>query len=195
MTGPAEILLADDDTSLRRVVEYQLSEAGYAVTSCASAEDALQALDDRAVALLLTDLMMPGMSGLELLDRLQAQRSEAAVIVITGHGDVATAVKAMQAGAVDFLEKPFSADRLLVAVERALEIVDLKDENRRLRAMVDGHGAFEGILGTSECLQRALGDLARAAATDTPSAQRSTRISSRCPRVTIRMNAPSPGAS
>lgn len=166
MTEPATILLADDDENLRRVVGYQLGEAGFAVTTAASAEEALDVLHGKSFRLLITDVLMPGMSGLDLLDRVRLLRPDTVVMVITAHGDVATAVRAMQLGAFDFLEKPFTRERLLVAVRRALEFVELRDENRQLRAMVQEHGDFENIIGSSSALRAVLSDLKRAAATD-----------------------------
>ncbi len=160
------ILLVDDDQSLRRVIEYQLAEAGYAVTVAASAEEALQILHDKTFALVVTDLLMPGMDGLDLLDRVRVAQPDSVVIVITAHGDVATAVRAMQLGADDFLEKPFTGERLLIAVRRALQFAELRDENRRLRAMVQEHGAFENILGSSPALRAALADLKLAASSE-----------------------------
>ena len=166
MPEPATILLADDDENLRRVVGYQLGEAGFAVTTAASAEEALDVLHGDSFRLLITDVLMPGMSGLDLLDRVRVLRPDTVVMVITAHGDVATAVRAMKLGAFDFLEKPFTRERLLVAVRRALEFVELRDENRRLRAMVQDHGDFENIIGSSSTLRAVLTDLKRAAVTD-----------------------------
>jgi len=166
MSEPPTILLVDDDESLRRVVEYQLGEAGFSVTTAASAEEALDALRRETFRLVVTDVLMAGMSGLDLLDRVRVLRPETVVVVITAHGDVSMAVEAMKLGAFDFLEKPFARERLLVAVRRALEFVELRDENRRLRAMVQEHGAFENIVGASSALKAALSDLRRAAATD-----------------------------
>ena len=166
MPEPATILLADDDESLRRVVGYQIGEAGFAVTTAASAEEALDVLHGKSFRLLITDVLMPGMSGLDLLDRVRVLRPDTVVMVITAHGDVATAVRAMKLGAFDFLEKPFTRERLLVAVRRALEFVELRDENRQLRAMVQEHGDFENIIGSSSTLRAVLTDLKRAAVTD-----------------------------
>jgi two-component system, NtrC family, response regulator len=166
VTSAPSILLVDDDPSLRRVVEYQLREAGYGVRGVESAADALEALAADAYDLIVTDLIMPGLSGLDLLERVRALRPGSAVVVITAHGEVATAVRAMQLGALDFLEKPFARERLLVAVEKAIEIVRLRDENRRLRAQVGESASFSSIVGSSPALRDALADLERAAETD-----------------------------
>jgi DNA-binding NtrC family response regulator len=164
--GKHTLLVVDDDASLRRVVEYQLTEAGYAVTAAASAEEGLQALRAGAFDLVVTDVLMPGMDGIEFLDRGRVLRPETAFVVVTAHGDVATAVRAMQLGALDFLEKPFTRDRLLLAVGKALEVVKLRDENRRLRAMVQEHGSFANIIGSSPALRAVLRDLSLAADSD-----------------------------
>jgi two-component system NtrC family response regulator len=166
VTSAPSILLVDDDPSLRRVVEYQLREAGYDVRGVESAADALEAVAADAYDLIVTDLIMPGLSGLDLLERVRAIRPESAVVVITAHGEVATAVRAMQLGALDFLEKPFARERLLVAVEKAVELVRLRDENRRLRAQVGESASFSSIVGSSPALRAALADLERAAETD-----------------------------
>jgi two-component system NtrC family response regulator len=164
--APETILLVDDDPSLRRVVEYQLSEAGYEVRGVESVQDALDALGRAEYDLVVTDLLMPGRTGLDLVESLRGRKPEPAVLVITAHGDVATAVRAMQLGALDFLEKPFARERLLVAVGKAMELVRLRDENRRLRAFVSERGPSGGILGSSPALRSVLADLERAAETD-----------------------------
>jgi two-component system NtrC family response regulator len=166
MAVKRSILLADDDENLRRVVEYQLAEEGYRVTAVASGAEALDRLRERRFDLLVTDILMPGTDGLELMGRVRMTAPDMLAIVITAHGDVATAVRAMQLGAIDFLEKPFTRDRLLVAVRKALDVVDLKDENRRLRALVQERSGFENIVGSSSGLRAFMDDLDRAAASD-----------------------------
>ena len=121
------ILLVDDDESLRRVVQYQLGEAGFAVTAAASAEEALATLHGTPFRLVITDVLMSGMTGIDLLDRVRVLQPETPVIVITAHGDVAMAVRAMKLGAFDFVEKPFAGERLVVAVRRALVVSALRD--------------------------------------------------------------------
>ena len=162
----ASILVVDDDPSLRRVVAYQLEQDGYRVTSAASGAEALEAVRAGDVDLLVTDVMMPGMDGLELVDRVRASAPDIVPIVITAHGDVATAVRAMQSGAFDFVEKPFTRERMLASVAKALAFAGLRDENRRLRVLV-GRGAASGaIVGSSSSLRTFLDDLRRAADSD-----------------------------
>src|SRR5262245_25583333 len=107
MKRQPSVLLADDDDSLRRVLEFQLGEAELDVTAVAGGAAAIEALRERPFDVVVTDLLMPDVDGLAVLDRARHLRPDSVVVVITAHGDVATAVRAMQAGALDFIEKPF----------------------------------------------------------------------------------------
>jgi len=160
------IVLADDDANLRRVVEYQLAEEGWRVIAVADGEAALAALRRERPALLLTDVLMPGLDGLALVERARTTVPDTVAVVFTAHGDVATAVRAMQLGALDFLEKPVSRERLVLAVQKGLEYAGLRDENRRLRALVAVTPAVESFVGQSPELKAAIADLGRAAATE-----------------------------
>ncbi len=162
----ASILVVDDDSSLRRVVVYQLEQEGYRVTGAASGAEAIEAVRGGGVDLLITDVMMPGMDGLELVDRVRASAPDVVPIVITAHGDVATAVRAMQSGAFDFVEKPFTRERLLASVGKAIAYASLRDENRRLRALVGGGADSGAIIGSSSSLRAFLDDLRLAADSD-----------------------------
>ncbi len=104
------VLIADDDDSLRRVLEYRLREDDYEVLTASDGLTALDLFTTHEVDCLVTDLRMPGLSGLELLRRTSAIKSETPVIVITAYGDVETAVEAMRSGAFDFIPKPFNRD-------------------------------------------------------------------------------------
>jgi two-component system NtrC family response regulator len=148
------VLLADDDDSLRRVQEYQLSKAGFEVTTCSDGNSALEAFRDNLHDLVVTDIRMPGLAGLELLARLRAISPETPVIVITGHGSVETAVEAMKQGAYDFLTKPFPADTLRLTLERAARMAKLQRENRELRRAVERTFAFENLVGSSVAMRR-----------------------------------------
>jgi two-component system NtrC family response regulator len=156
----------DDDTSLRRVIEYELNEEGYDVTAVPGPPEALDALRSRAFDLVLSDILMPGMDGIELLARVKAMAPETVVVMITAHGTVETAVKAMQNGAFDFLLKPFSGDRLRVAVRKALEVRALFLENRVLREAARERYSFENIVGTSPAMRQVFEDVSRAAESD-----------------------------
>lgn len=110
----------DDDEAVRASLRFLLESAGFTVEDHATAEAFLLAVADRPVGCVLTDMRMPGLGGLELQAHLVARGRRLPLIVMTGHGDVPTAVQAMKEGALDFLEKPFDEDQLLGAVRRAL---------------------------------------------------------------------------
>ena len=148
------VLLADDDESLRRVQEYQLTNAGYAVTTCSDGKTALDEFRENLHDVVVTDIRMPGLDGLELLERLRAISPETPVVVITGHGTVDTAVQAMKEGAFDFLTKPFPTDKLQLTLERARKMARLQRENRELRRAVEQTFRFENLVGSSEAMRR-----------------------------------------
>ena len=148
------VLLADDDESLRRVQEYQLTKAGFIVTTCADGKAALDEFRENLHDLVVTDIRMPELDGLELLARLRAISPETPVIVMTGHGTVDTAVQAMKDGAFDFLTKPFPTDKLHLTLDRARKMARLQRENRELRRAVEQTFRFENLVGSSEAMRR-----------------------------------------
>jgi DNA-binding NtrC family response regulator len=159
----AAILVIEDEEKLRRVIGLHLGSAGYQVKATGTAEEGIKHADD--VDLILTDLKLPGMSGLELLEKLRAQNWGAPVIVMSAFGTVENAVEAMKKGAVDFLPKPFSLDHLNVVVEKALEVRKLRDENRELREALGQKYQFENIIGRSAAMQEIFATVVRVAAT------------------------------
>ena len=144
----ADILVVDDEADIRELVSGILQDEGYNVRTAADAEAALQAVRARRPSLIVLDIWMHGggLDGLELLDLVKELDADMPVVMISGHGNIETAVSAIKRGAYDFLEKPFKSDRLLLVVERALESANLRRENRRLRAK-----AFvpDGLIGRS----------------------------------------------
>ena len=160
------VLVADDDDSLRRVLEFQLREAGYEVLTAADGRAALDLFTGRGVDCLVTDLRMPGLSGIELLRRASAVSGETPVVVITAHGDVETAVEAMRAGAFDYVTKPFNRDQILLTVRKALVFGRALAENRQLRRLVHGRFRLENVVGTSPRMQRVLDLVERVARSD-----------------------------
>jgi DNA-binding NtrC family response regulator len=161
--NPRTVLVVDDDQSLRRVMEMQLDEIGCDVVSAASGVEALQILAAGPAPVVLTDLKMPGMSGLELLRRIRKEYPETAVLVITAFGTVESAVAAMREGAYDYLTKPLDYNQLGIVVNRALEHQLLVQEVRHLRTTLDRKYGFESIVGESAKLLHVL-DLASRAA-------------------------------
>src|ERR1700754_3216276 len=144
----ADILVVDDKADIRELVAGILADEGYAVRTANDSESALAAIRARKPALLILDIWMAGggLDGLELLDLVKALDVDVPVIMISGHGNIETAVSAIKRGAYEFLEKPFKSDRLILVVERALEAANLRRENRRLRQQVI---TPEGLLGKS----------------------------------------------
>src|ERR1700749_423206 len=149
----ADILVVDDEADIRELVAGILSDDGYAVRTANDSEQALAAIRARKPSLLILDIWMAGggMDGLELLDLVKALDGDLPVIMISGHGNIETAVSAIKRGAYEFLEKPFKSDRLLLLVERALEAAGLRRENRRLRTQAI---TPEGMTGKSMAAQQ-----------------------------------------
>jgi len=162
----ANILVVDDEDSLRRVTQVKLQQAGYAVETAPSGERALEQLAHRHFELVLTDLRMPGMSGIDLLKRVREDYPETVVIVVTAFGTVETAVEAMKSGAYDYLTKPIDGGALLLVVGRALEHVRMREEIQTLRSSLDKKYGFEQIIGKSPSLLYVLDVAARAAQSD-----------------------------
>jgi len=149
----ADVLVVDDEADIRELVAGILADEGYAVRTATDSESALAAVRARKPALLILDIWMSGggMDGLELLDLVKQLDADLPVIMISGHGNIETAVSAIKRGAYEFLEKPFKSDRLLLVVERALEAANLRRENRRLRAQAI---TPDGLIGRSVAAQQ-----------------------------------------
>jgi len=149
----SDVLVVDDEADIRELVAGILADEGYAVRTANDSESALAAIRARKPALLVLDIWMSGggMDGLELLDLVKGLDADLPVIMISGHGNIETAVSAIKRGAYEFLEKPFKSDRLLLLVERALESANLRRENRRLRTQAI---TPEGMTGKSMAAQQ-----------------------------------------
>ncbi len=148
------VIVVDDEAPIREAVEQWLTLSGFKVQVHSRAEECLANLPEHFPGVILSDVRMPGMGGLELLARLQALDADLPVILLTGHGDVPMAVDAMRDGAYDFLEKPFSPETLLSNLRRALEKRQLILENRRLHEQADARSQLDAtLLGVSPGLQ------------------------------------------
>lgn len=157
------ILVVDDDESLRWVTRAQLEQSGYDVTVATDGATALEAIRQAPPRLVITDLKMPGMSGLDLLRTIRQEYPEIIVIVVTAFGTVENAVEAMKAGAYDYITKPVNMDELRLIVNRGLEHLDLQQEVRLLRSSLDQKYGFENILGRAKSLLYVLDMASRAA--------------------------------
>ncbi|PBP53425.1 sigma-54-dependent transcriptional regulator [Pseudomonas syringae] len=148
------VIVVDDEAPIRQAVKQWLTLSGFEVQVFARAEECLAHLPEHFPGVVLTDVRMPGMSGLELLTRLQGADRDLPVILLTGHGDVPMAVEAMREGAYDFLEKPFSPETLISNLRRALEKRQLVLENRRLHEQADARTRLDAtLLGVSPGMQ------------------------------------------
>ena len=149
-----KVILVDDEISIRSAVEQWLSLSGFDVQLFSRAEECLAQLPGHFPGVILSDVRMPGLSGLELLAEVRRRDPDLPVILLTGHGDVPMAVEAMRDGAYDFLEKPFSPEALLGSLRRALDKRTLVLENRRLHEQADARARLDGtLLGVSRALQ------------------------------------------
>jgi two-component system C4-dicarboxylate transport response regulator DctD len=147
-------ILIEDEQSVRKATTQTLELGGFSVQPCADAEQALPLLHAGFAGIVVTDVRLPGRSGLEVLAHVVAADADLPVIVVTGHGDVAMAVEAMRAGAYDFIEKPFAADRLLETARRAQEKRNLVLDNRRLREAWLADPATPALVGQSAAMER-----------------------------------------
>jgi two-component system NtrC family response regulator len=160
------ILLIDDDESLRRVMEFSLTEAGYAVRAVAGGEEGLRLFEKDPFDAVVTDITMPGMSGMEVLRQVRERDARIPVIIITAYGTIESAVEAMKQGAFDYITKPFNRDELRITLEKALRMRRLEHENVELRAEIKGKYRFEEIVGTSEKVREVLETAGRVASSD-----------------------------
>jgi two-component system, NtrC family, nitrogen regulation response regulator NtrX len=134
---PHSILIVDDEIGIRQSLAPILQEEGYQVEAVASGEECVAAAEERSFDLVLLDVWLQGMDGLATLERLHTLSSPPMVVMISGHGDIETAVRATKLGAFDFVEKPLSLEKIIVVVKNALEYLRLEEENRRLRAELE----------------------------------------------------------
>jgi two-component system NtrC family response regulator len=149
-----KILIIDDDTSFRRVLEYNLQEAGYLALTAADGETGLILFNEQQPGLVITDLKMPGMSGFQVLAAVKERAPLTPVIVITAFGAVDTAVEAMKLGAYDYITKPFNRDELRLVLKKALEMRGLSEENQRLKEELNERIEFRNIIGISREMEQ-----------------------------------------
>lgn len=164
--GAPSVLLVDDDRDLLKATRQTLELAGCAVTALSSAREALAALDSGFPGVVVTDIRMPQIDGLELFDRLRRIDPDIPVILMTGHGDIPMAVKAIRDGAYDFLPKPFPADRLVQGVMHAAEKRRLVLENRALRDAAEEARDGGLLIGQTPAMERLRSTIRQIADTD-----------------------------
>ncbi len=149
------VLIVDDEKHTREGLQQALSE-NYDVTLAANADEAFNLLDAQSFDVVVTDLRMPGKSGLKVIDKALALPNRPAVLMMTAYGNIETAVEAMKRGAVDFLTKPVNIERLEVLIQRALKAKTLEVEVKQLHERLDEKFSFEGIIGSSPRLREVI---------------------------------------
>jgi DNA-binding NtrC family response regulator len=145
------VLVVDDDESFRSLLADRLARKGHPVAAAGNGAQALELLDGMEVAIL--DLIMPGMDGMSLLRKIRSARPDVAIVMLTGHGTIDTAVEAMKLGAFDYLQKPCSLAEVELKIAQALEHRRLKNENVQLKAALLHEQAYQGIVGRSRAMQ------------------------------------------
>jgi len=160
------ILIVEDEAKMRRLLELNLGEDGFDTRSAADAEAGLNLLQNEPVDLVLTDLKLPGMGGLEFLHAVKRANAALPVIVMTAFGSVETAVEAMKAGASDYVLKPFSLAEMRMVVHKELDVRRLRDENRSLREQLGKRYDYPNIVARSPKMQEVLATVERVAATN-----------------------------
>ena len=158
------ILIVEDEAPMCELLTAFFSEKAYDVGTAQDGEHALARLGERDYALVITDIKLPGMSGLELLARIRVDWPEVAVVIMTAFSSISSAVEAMKLGAEDYIGKPFQLDELAITVEKALERLSLRREVRELRAEVRGRYNFSNIVGRSKPMQQLFEVIKRIAA-------------------------------
>jgi len=138
------IFIVDDQAEIRQSLQGVLEDEGYKVFAAASGEACLEALQNQAFDVLLLDVWLPGMDGLETLQKIRSIGNAPEVIMISGHGTIETAVRATKLGAFDFLEKPLSVDKTLILIKNAIDAKRLRDENRDLKRQLGPRSVIEG---------------------------------------------------
>src|SRR5216684_2240170 len=159
----SRVLVIDDEAAIRDSLRMTLEYEGYEFIGAATGQEGLALAEREAPDLVLLDVKMPGMDGIEVLERLRHMNEALPVVVISGHGTISTAVEATKKGAFDFIEKPFASDRVLVSVRNALDQHRLRDENRTLRKAVE---IRHQMIGDSSALKQVMAAVGRAAPTN-----------------------------
>ena len=165
MSARARVLVVDDERSMQEFLEIFLRSEGYEAVTVGDLAAARAQLEHDDFDLVITDLQMPGGSGLELLREVGAKGAETVVIVMTAFASAETAIKAMKEGAYDYMTKPFKVDAIRIIVEKAIEKKSLSSENRRLRSELRSRIRERHLIGTSAAMQRVLDLIAQVATT------------------------------
>jgi DNA-binding NtrC family response regulator len=160
------ILIVEDEAKMRRILELNLGEEGFTTFSAEDAETGLKLLGENPVDLVVTDLKLPGMNGLEFLQAIKRQNAALPVVVMTAFGSVETAVEAMKAGASDYVLKPFSLAEMRLVIHKELDVRNLREENRSLREALGKRYSHPNVVARSPKMQEMLATVERVAPTN-----------------------------
>jgi DNA-binding NtrC family response regulator len=160
------VLIIDDEPLMRISIADALKDEGCQVKVAATGLEGMDLIKKEPFEIVISDLRLPGMDGLQILQTCKEVSPKTGVIVITAHGSVETAVGAMKMGAYDYITKPFSMDELLLIVNRLLKVLELEDENRSLREELEGRFSFKGLLGKNDKMREVLEKIKLVAPTD-----------------------------
>jgi DNA-binding NtrC family response regulator len=161
-----KILIVEDEAKMRRLLELNLGEDGFATVSAGDAESGLKLLRENSIDLVVTDLKLPGMDGLEFLHAVKRHNAALPVVVMTAFGSVETAVEAMKAGASDYVLKPFSLAEMRLVIHKELDVRNLREENRSLREALGKKFAHPNVVARSPKMQEVLSTVERVAPTN-----------------------------
>ncbi|MCK4620670.1 MAG: sigma-54-dependent Fis family transcriptional regulator [Desulfuromonadales bacterium] len=166
MSQTAQILLIDDELESCKALSLLLTGVGYRVETSLTGEKALSLLKNQSYELIISDLFLPGVSGIDILKQVKEISPQTCVIMITGNASAETAVEAMKEGAFDYISKPFNFERLKIQVAKALEKNHLVIENQYLRQQLHGRYQFDNIIGTSQSMQQVFTRMEKVVNTD-----------------------------
>ena len=152
MSRPRQILIADDETNIRKFLTKSLEREGYEARTVSTGKEALAALERERPDLLVLDVQLPDANGMEILSDLRRRDPDLPVIIITAYGEIKMAVEAIQAGASDFVAKPFDFNTLQRSIEKALKILDMKENFNALKSVWE-RGQYMGLSGKSAVMQ------------------------------------------
>ncbi|MGB9629645.1 MAG: sigma-54-dependent transcriptional regulator, partial [Thermodesulfobacteriota bacterium] len=154
MDNRPKILLIDDEPLMRMTIQDALESEGYQVGVAETGQKGLALFSKNSFDILITDLKLPDLDGLQILKEVKMTNPETQVILITAYGSIDSAVTAMKEGASDYLTKPFSMDELLLIIQRLLRIKQLEEENIRLKEKIEERYGLEGLIGKSPQMQK-----------------------------------------
>ncbi len=150
----AKILIVDDNPEVLKLIANILETNEYEVETVSRGESAIKKLDSNDYDMVLTDLMMPDIDGMQVLEHVKSRSSRTMCIILTGHGTIKSSVKAIKRGAFDYITKPVSPSELLIIVEKALKFKNLEEENIRLKKELKGKYHYKNIVGTSQAIKK-----------------------------------------